>query len=167
MAETRFDQSIVIQVVPEVVHSFLADLHRHRDLHPLIEKIEDLPPHPERPEVRRHRVTDRMRLGPISFRIHYLAEIRAVPPDLILGTAWQSPGVEVRTQYRVTPASNDATLVREDVRMKAPLLLIGYAHRQAEAAHRETLAKLKVLLEGGSARDAAPAREQPEQHPRT
>jgi hypothetical protein len=25
-----------------VVHSFLADLHHHRDLHPLIEEIEEL-----------------------------------------------------------------------------------------------------------------------------
>ncbi len=39
------------------------------------------------------------------------------------------------------------TLLREDVRMKAPLLLIGCAHRQAETAHRETFAKLEVLLE--------------------
>jgi Polyketide cyclase / dehydrase and lipid transport len=162
MAERSFEQSIVIQAVPGVVHAFLADLHRHRDLHPLIERIEDLPPHPGRADVRCYRVTDRMRLGPISFRIHYVAEIQAVPPDLVLGTAWQSPGVEVRTQYRVAPAPNGATLVREDVRMKAPLLLIGYAARQAEAAHRETLAKLKVLLEAGSA-DAAPAREHREQ----
>ena len=162
MAERSFEQSIAIGAAPEVVHAFLADLHRHRDLHPLIERIEDLPAHPGSPDVRRYRVTDRMHLGPLSFRIAYVAEIRPVPPDLILGTAWQSPGIEVRTRYRVTPAPG-GTLVREDVLLTAPLLLIGYAHRQAETAHREMLAKLKALLEGGSARDAAVAREQREQ----
>jgi hypothetical protein len=154
MAERSFEQSIEIQAPPEVVHAFLGDLHRHRDLHPLIERIDDLPPHPGRPTVRRHRVTDRMRLGPMSFRIAYVAEIMPVPPDLILATAWQSPGVEVLTSYRVAPSPSGGTLLREDVRIKAPFLLIGYAHRQAEAAHRETLAKLKVLLESESSATA-------------
>ena len=38
MAERSFEQSIEIRVAPEVVHAFLADLHRHRELHPLIER---------------------------------------------------------------------------------------------------------------------------------
>ena len=163
MAERSFEQSIAIGVAPAVVHAFLADLHRHRDLHPLIERIEDLPGHPARPTVRRHRVIDRMRLGPIAFRIRYLAELDPFAPDLILGAAWQSPGVEVRTRYRITPSPAGGTLVHEEVLLKAPFLLIGYAHRQAEAAHRETLAKLKVLLESESAGDAAPPRERREQ----
>ena len=162
MAEQRFEQSIGIRAAPGVVRSFLSDLHRHRDLHPLIERIEDLPPRSGRPEVRRYRVTDRMRLGPLSFRIAYVAEIRPVPPDLIFGTAWQSPGVEVHTRYRVSPAPG-GTLLREDAQLRAPRLLIAYAHRQAEAAHRETFARLKVLLESESARDAAAAREHREQ----
>jgi hypothetical protein len=147
MAERSFEQSIAIGAAPAIVHAFLADLHRHRDLHPLIERIEDLPPQPGRPDVRRYRVTDRMRLGPLAFRITYLAELEPFAPDLILGAAWQSPGVELRTRYRVSPSRGGGTLLHEEVRLKAPRLLIGYAHRQAEAAHRETLAKLKRLLE--------------------
>jgi hypothetical protein len=163
MAERSFEQSIEIRAAPEVVHGFLADLHRHRDLHPLIERIEDLPAQPGRPDVRRYRVTDRMRLGPLSFRIHYVAELAPVAPDEVVAAAWQSPGVEVRTRYRVTPTPDGGTRLREEVRLKAPLPLIGYAHRQAEAAHRETFAKLKVLLEAESARGGAPAREQHQQ----
>jgi len=147
MAERGFEQSIEIGVAPEIVHAFLADLHRHRDLHPLIKRVEDLPGHPTRSAVRRYRVTDRMRLGPISFRIAYVAELESLAPDEIAARAWQSPGIEVRTRYRVSPASGGGTLLHEEVRMKAPLLLIGYAHRQAEAAHRETFARLKILLE--------------------
>jgi hypothetical protein len=160
MAERGFEQSIEIRVAPEVVHAFLADLHRHRDLHPLIERVEDLPSHPARPTVRRYRVTDRIHFGPLALRIHYFAELDPFAPDLILGAAWQSPGIEVRTRYRITASPAGGTLVQEEVLLKAPLLLIGYAHRQAESAHRETLAKLKVLLESESARDVAAPREQ-------
>ncbi len=163
MAERSFEQAIEIRVAPEVVHAFLADLHRHRDLHPLIERIEDLPRHPGRPTVRRYRVTDRMHLGPLAFRIHYVAELDPFAPDLILAAAWQSPGIEVHTRYRITSSSAGGTLVHEEVLLKAPLLLVGYAHRQAEAAHRETFVRLKVLLEAESPRSGAAAREDHEQ----
>src|SRR5262245_12634517 len=162
MAERSFEQAIEIRVAPEVVHAFLADLHRHRDLHPLIERIDDLPPHPGRPTVRRYFVTDRMRVGPLAFRIHYVAELDPFAPDLILAAAWQPPGIEVRTRYRRSPAPEAGTLVHEEVLLKAPFLLAGYAHRQAEAAHRATFARLKLLLEAESARAAA-TREQPDQ----
>jgi hypothetical protein len=147
MAERSFEQSIEILVAPEIVHAFLADLHNHRELHPLIERIEDLPPDPRRPAVRRYRVIDRMRLGPLSFRIAYVAELEPLPPDEIAAAAWQTPRIEVRTRYQVIPRPDGGTQLREEVLLKAPLLLIGYAHRQAEAAHRETFARLKVLLE--------------------
>ena len=163
MAERSFEQSIEIRVASPVVHAFLADLHRHRDLHPLIERVEDLPGHPGRPTVRRYRVTDRMRLGPFAFRITYVAELEPFAPDLILGAAWQSPGVEVRTRYRISPSPAGGTLVHEEVLLKAPFLLVGYAHRQAEAAHRATLTKLKALLEAESAGAAAATREQRDQ----
>jgi hypothetical protein len=162
MAERTFEQSIEIAVPPPLVQEFLGDLHRHRDLHPLIERIDDLPGHPARPTVRRYRVTDLMRLGPIRYRISYIAEIDRVAPDLLLGAAWQSPGIEVRTRYRIMPAA-DGTLVHEEVRLKASFLLVDYARRQAEAAHRETLAKLKLLLESDSARSASSEREHREQ----
>ena len=155
MAERSFEQSIEIAAAPEVVHALLADLHRHRDLHPLIERIEDLPAQPGRPGVRRYRVTDRIRLGPLSLRIHYVAEIAPVAPDEILAAAWQSPGVEVRTRYQLARAPDGGTRLREEVVLKARLLLIGFAHRQAEAAHRATFAKLKLLLESESPRGGA------------
>jgi hypothetical protein len=150
MAEREFEQSIEIGVAPAVVHAFLADLHNHRDLHPLIERIDDRPPDPRRPSVRRYRVIDRIRFGPLAFRIAYLVELESVGPDEVVAAARQTPGIEVRTRYRVSCAPGGGTRLREEVAMKAPLVLIGYAHRQAEAAHRETFAKLKVLLESGN-----------------
>jgi len=152
MAERHFAQSIDIRVPPDVVLAFLADLHHHRDLHPLIERIDDLPLVAERPEARRYRVIDRMRLGPLSFRIAYVAEIERVAPGELRAAAWQSAGVEVRTHYRATPSAEGNTHLREEARLSAPRVLIGYAHRQAEAAHRDTFARLKVLLEHRSAR---------------
>jgi hypothetical protein len=158
MAERRFEQSIDIRVPPETVIAFLADLHHHRDLHPLIERIEDLPPIAERPAARRYRVTDRIRLGPISFRIHYVAEIEAVAPDELRASAWQKPGVVVRSRFCAKESSAGVTQLREEVVLSAPRLLVGYAHREAETAHRATFARLKVLLEHLSARRRAGAR---------
>ena len=146
MAEARFQHAIELRVPPETLLSFLSDLHHHRDLHPLIERIEDLPPAPERPAARRYRVVDRLRLGPLRFRTTYVAELEPASASEIRGTAWQSPGVEVHTRYRVTPAP-EGTRLCEDAIVKAPRLLLGYVRRQAEAAHRETLAKLKAHLE--------------------
>ena len=152
MAERQFAQSIDIRVPPDVVLAFLADLHHHRDLHPLIERIDDLPPVAERPAARRYRVIDRIRLGPLSFRIAYVAEIERIAADELRAAAWQTPGVEVRTRYRATASAEGDTHLHEEARLSAPRLLIGYAHRQAEAAHRDTFARLKVLLEHLSTR---------------
>jgi hypothetical protein len=112
-------------------------------------------------------VIDRMRLGPLSFRIAYVAELKPVPPDEIAAAAWQRPRIEVRTRYRVTASPAGGTLVHEEVLLKAPLLLVGYAHSQAEAAHRETFARLKVLLERGSADGAAPREQRQQRDSRT
>jgi Polyketide cyclase / dehydrase and lipid transport len=146
VANARFEESVDIRAPADLVHARLVDLHRHRDLHPLIERIDDLPSDPLRPAARRYRVTDRLRLGPFHFRIHYVAEIEAISSSEIRGTAWQTPGVEVRTHFRVTAAPFGAR-VREKAVLKAPWPLIGYAARQAKSAHRETLAKLKIQLE--------------------
>ena len=146
MAEARFEQAIAIRAAPEAVHAFLLDLHHHRDLHPLIERIDDLPANPERPGARRYRVTDRLPLGPFRLRTAYVAEIEDVSPAEIRGAAWQSPGVEVRTRYRIEPGADGGTLLREECVLSAPRLLLGYAARQAEAAHRATFAKLADLL---------------------
>jgi hypothetical protein len=160
MAERRFEQSIEIRVAPDEVLDFLADLHHHRDLHPLIERIDDLPPVAERPAARRYRVVDRIRLGPLSFRIAYVAEIERGAPGELRAAAWQTPGVEVRTRFRATPSADGATHLREEVLLSAPRVLIGYALRQAEAAHRATFARLKVLLEHLGARRGGPIRRQ-------
>jgi hypothetical protein len=146
MSERRFEQTVEIAAAPDVVHAFLLDLHHHRDLHPLIERIEDLPSKPERPTARRYRITDRLRLGPIAFRIAYVAEIEDVSPSEIRGHAWQSPGVGVRTRYRIEPTPAGGTRLSEACTVSAPWLLAGYAGAQAEMAHRETLAKLQEVL---------------------
>jgi carbon monoxide dehydrogenase subunit G len=148
MATAYFEQTIDVRVPPEAVHTFLTDLHRYRALHPLIERIEDLPSAPERPGARRYRVIDRLRFGPLRFRTAYIAEVEPTSPTEVHGTAWQNPGVEVHTRYRVSP-SPEGTTLREEAVVKAPCLLLGYVRRQARAAHRETLEKLKTHLERG------------------
>lgn len=155
VAEAKFEQSIDIAVPPRVVHSFLGNLHHYRALHPLIERVEDLAPTRERPDAHRYRVTDRMRFGPFRYRFAYVAELEATSSTEVRGTAWQEPGIEVRTRYRVAPVGS-GTRLHEDASIQAPRLLLGFVRRQAEAAHRETLAKLKVRLEEGKP-DADPS----------
>jgi hypothetical protein len=142
VAEARFEQAVDLRASPEVVHAFLLDLHHHRDLHPLIERIEDLPPAPERPAARRYRVIDRFRFGPVSFRTAYVTELEDVSTSEIRGRAWQSPGIEVATHYAIAPAPGGGTRLREECVLSAPSLMVGFVRRQAEAAHRATFAKL-------------------------
>jgi hypothetical protein len=155
VAEAKFEQSIDIAVPPRVVHAFLGNLHHYRSLHPLIERVEDLAPTRARPDAHRYRVTDRMRFGPFRYRFAYVAELEATSSTEVRGTAWQDPGIEVHTRYRIAPVGS-GTRLHEDASIQAPRLLLGFVRRRAEAAHRETLAKLKARLESG-ATDGVPS----------
>jgi len=153
VAEAKFEQSIDIAVPPKVVHSFLGNLHHYRSLHPFIERVEDLAPTREHPDAHRYRVTDRLRFGPFRYRFAYVAELEASSSTEVRGTAWQEPGIEVHTRYRVAPVDR-GTRLHEDASIRAPRLLLRFVRRQAEAAHRETLAKLKERLEADEAESA-------------
>lgn len=145
MAEARFELAVEVGAAPEAAIAFLADLHRVRALHPLIVRVDDLAPAPERPAARRYRVTDRLRVGPLRLRAVYVAELERVSPRELRGTAWQRPRVEVYTRYRAEPAPGGARLV-ERALVRAPWPLLGTVRRRAEAAHREMLAGLGTAL---------------------
>lgn len=146
VSEVKFEQSIDIAVPPKVVHAFLGNLHHYRSLHPLIDEVEDLAPTRAHPDAHRYRVTDKLRFGPFHYRFAYTAELEATSSTEVRGTAWQEPGIEVHTRYRVAPVGN-GTRLHEDASIVAPRLLLGLVRRQAERAHRETLTKLKARLE--------------------
>jgi len=150
MARGEFVHEVEIAAPRARLHAFVCDLHNLRSLHPLIVRVEDLPPDAARPEVRRHRILDHIALGPLRLPARYLAEIGPVGEDAIRAEAWQSPGIHLETLYRLR-ARGDASLLTERVRVDAPRWLLGFVMRQASAAHRETLSRMQALFARGGA----------------
>ena len=107
------------------VHALLCDLDALAPLHPLIVSIEELPPPEERPAARRYRVTDRIPFGPFTLRTRYVAALESLGEDCVRGDAWQAPRVRLRTLYLLEADGPEATRLREEVRVQAPLGLNG------------------------------------------
>ena len=149
MSASDFTHEIVIGVPYPQVRDFLADLHNIVPLHPLIISMEDLPALREMPGVRRYRVTDRIALGPLRMRVRYTAAIEVLGKHEILAHAWQSPGIHLRTVYRMKEAGEE-TRVTEDVWVEAPRILRGYVIDQASQSHEKMLTEMKTLLENRS-----------------
>ena len=148
MASAKFQQTLDIPAAPAAVHALLTDLDQLHVLHPLIESIRELPATAERPAARRYQVVDRLKLGPLCLRAEYTAELLALSDTEVEGRAWQKPGIELRTSYRVT-ACPSGTRLSETTTLFAPWLLRGFVWRQAEAAHRAMLENLRRHFASG------------------
>lgn len=138
------------------LHDFLCDLENYVALHPLIERIEEIEPSPQLPRARRHRVVDRISVGPFRLRTSYIAALEPVAEDEVHGHAWQSPGVRLHTVYRLSETAF-GTRLDERVFVRAPWFIRRFVVKQARAAHAETLERMKLLLEAkppGSRGDA-------------
>lgn len=162
-----------IAAAPARVHAVLCDLEALAPLHPLIESIEELDPDPARPSARRHRVVDRIPVGPFRLRSVYVASLESISAEEVHGHAWQSPGIRLLTVYRLDAVSRARGSSRSDARFEpaaratrlterchvlaAPRLLRGFVVRQARAAHARTLDDLKTMLEGEAADRRSPA----------
>ena len=147
MSAIDFVLEIEIRVPPERLHSFLCDLHNYIPLHPLIESIEELPADAAMPGARRYRVVDRIPMGPFRLRTVYAASLESVTNREIHGYARQSPGVRLHTVYALEEVASGTRLV-ERVSVQAPRMLRRFVIAQARKSHEETLAKMKVFLEG-------------------
>ena len=146
MSPPDFVLEIELRATRDRVRSFLCDLHNHRDLHPLIVAVEELAADPARPSARRYRITDRVPVGPFGMTIVYTAEVEALSAGLVRGEAWQAPGIHLTTEYELADHDGGTRLV-ERVSVEAPWLLRRFTIRQARAAHRTTLDRMKGVLE--------------------
>jgi hypothetical protein len=149
MPATDFVHEIEIRVPQARLHAFLCDLHNYVRLHPLIESIQEISPVEQLPGARRYRVVDRVRLGPFRFRTVYTAALESATEDEIHGHAWQFPGIRLRTIYALE-RTESGTLLAERVSIEAPLILRRFVVSQARQSHKETLARMKALLEDSS-----------------
>jgi hypothetical protein len=130
------------------LHDFLCDLNNYAPLHPLIESIKEIDAHAELPFAKCYRVVDRIPFGPFRFRTTYIAALDPVSENEVHGHAWQFPKIRLHTVYVLTPTA-EGTHLEERVCVEAPRLLRRFVINQARDAHRDTLAKMKILLEGG------------------
>ncbi len=146
MPANDFVHEIEIRVPQERLHAFLCDLPNYVPLHPLIESIEEISPIDEMPRARRYRVVDRIPLGPFRLRTVYTAALESVTADEVHGYAWQAPGVRLHTVYALEETTSGTRLV-ERVSIEAPRILRRFVVSQARQSHRETLERMKALLE--------------------
>ena len=143
MASSSFDISVWIQEQPEPVFMFLSSLPNHAKIHPLILKIEPIPPI----QGTNYRITDQIPMGPFHFRIRYW--VNFVPGIMqIKSTALQFPNIRLVNLTRFLP-ERDGTRILEQVDIDAPRLLIGTVTRQAIEAHQASFQNVKRFFESG------------------
>ena len=147
MPSSDFVHEIEIRVPCARLHAFLCDLRNYVPLHPLIESIQELAATDEMPRARRYRVVDRIPLGPFRLRTVYIAALEPLTEHEVHGHAWHSPGIRLHTIYALQDTVSGTRLV-ERVSIEAPRILRRFVVSQTRPSHEETLAKMKVLLEG-------------------
>jgi Polyketide cyclase / dehydrase and lipid transport len=151
MARAAFTQSIHIAAAPDAVKASLADYSHHNVIHPMIVSVQTLDPAttPEGRPLRRYNITDRVRMGPFTFGITYLATISEAADGALVSAAYQQPRVHLHNVTHCLP-EGDGTHVEEQIDIEAPGLLIGYVLKQARQAHSRMLANLKTMPESGA-----------------
>lgn len=160
MRSGSFAYLVEARCSPEAAVELLSTFTRHSTLHPLIVGVEELPALPGM--LRRFRITDRLKWGPLAFRIRYLAEVLRADLDGVETLARQSPRTTVHNSTRLSsmPASapdpaapGRAPLTRAEVTitMTAPRPLFAYAFAQARAAHAELARRMVTALEEAGA----------------
>jgi hypothetical protein len=155
MARASFEQTIEVAAPAEAVRAALSTLTAHDQLHPLIVSVRAMPAGaaPDGSQLRRYRIVDRVRMGPLSLRVTYRAEVWVDAGGAVVSDAFQSPGVHLHVVSRVTPVTSAGgeTRVDETVTIDAPRLLLGYVRAQAQQAHRDLFTNLKRCLESEAA----------------
>ncbi len=140
-----WDYEIVARCRLQDAHALLSDLTRQGELHPL---IIDVRPQPAPPGVlQRWAITDRLRFGPLSVRITYVADVLTVTDHLLETVARQRPRTTVRNTTRLADLGDGTVRLSVDVVLTAPAPLFGLAQRQGRLAHLELAARIREVLE--------------------
>lgn len=124
--------------------ALLSDITRQGELHPLITDVEERPPVDG--ALRSYAITDRLQLGPVPFRITYLADTLSISDSEVVTVARQRPRTTIRNRTTVTP-TDGGVHVHVEVELRAPSLLFGFAFRQGRAAHLQLAGRIRTALE--------------------
>jgi hypothetical protein len=120
---------------PDLVREFYADLNNLTLVHPLVVSVRRVAPDA-------YRVCDRIKLGPLGFRIEYSVRLQVTGNGDVVADARQFPCVRVYTVVSFD-ATDSGTRLIERLRTVAPRPLARYTHRQAVAAHEAMLASIR------------------------
>jgi hypothetical protein len=140
-----FTKDIFIETDVSIVMDAISDYTQQHHFHPLIVKIEQATTVPAG-ILKRYAITDRLFWGPFRFNIRYRADIISITADAVHTEAYQFPGTYI-SLISTVKSTKGGTLLSESFTLKSPGLFFGYAFRQAEKAHRETLDRLKEYIE--------------------
>jgi len=146
MKQGSFTCEIFINAPRDKVIELATSFEHHDTLHPLIDKVEEIPAEP--PVLRRFLITDQLAMGPFRFKIKYRADILKLTQDEAHTEAWQSPGVHIISHMSFIE-ENKRTKLHEEYTVEAPNLLFGYTLKQAKIAHETLLQRIKQTAEGG------------------
>jgi hypothetical protein len=125
--------------------ALLSTFARHSTLHPLIERVDELPPAAD--AVRSVAITDRLRWGPLRFRIRYRADVLEAGPGRVLTRARQRPRTTLVNDTVLEEADGVVTAA-VTITLTAPTPLFRYAFGQAHSAHLALAERLTGALEG-------------------
>ena len=128
---------------PAAAHALLSDITRQGELHPLITKVERLPP--AAGALKSYAITDALRFGPIPFRITYVAHTLSVSDTEIVTVARQRPRTTIRNHTTITPTPTGVH-IRVEVELTAPTPLFSFAFREGRKAHLELAERIRVAL---------------------
>ncbi|ODQ93627.1 SRPBCC family protein [Mycolicibacterium holsaticum] len=140
-------QQVLTEEVPapaEQVRAFYADLDNIKTVHPLVVAVRTIS---RRDHTRTYRVTDRIRLGPVTLRTTYWAQLTVTDSGDITSEARQFPGVRLCTVVTFEPV-RAGTRVTERITIQAPRPLFAFTARQAITAHRAMLAGIRRHFAG-------------------
>jgi len=129
---------------PAAALALLSDITRQGALHPLITKVEELPP--AEGVLRSYAITDTLRIGPVPFRITYIADTLSVSDTEIVTVARQRPRTTIHNRTTIT-ATATGVHVRVLVELTAPTLLFSYAYKEGRKAHLELAVRIREVLE--------------------
>jgi len=148
MATRAFRLETTVPVDAAAAVDFLMQLDAHRGLHAYLEAADVVAAGAAADGPWWDwRVTERPALGPFRYRITFPARMTRTSATTMTGSVRAAPGCFLVTSTEAAPVSGGA-LVREETRVTAPRLLVGYMTRHARLAHERTFAGLSAELAG-------------------
>jgi hypothetical protein len=165
MAKAKFSTEVTINVPAAEVGRFLLDFVNYAKIHPLIVAIEPARARPEHvqsaaderlsPSPRHYQVTDRLKWGPLSFHVRYKVSMTQAGAQALHFEVWQRPAVYLDNYTSWTSLAQGRTLLREQVSVNAPCVLLPLVLHTAQTSHKQSFANLKAFLEREHGRGGA------------